>query len=340
MARHLAVLFAVLGLIAAAPTGAAAEEYTVKLATVAPDGTPWAEALKMYKGAVEKASGGRLKVKVYLGGTQGDELEMVRKTSRGHIQGVGASTGAVASLVPELNAIEIPFLFRSFAEADHILDDVLLAPMEKLFRDRGLVLAFWSENGFRHFGSSWGPVTAPADLVGKKMRSQESFVHLAMWKALDAAPQAIPTTEVLTALQTGAVDGFDQALLFAIAASWHKSVKHVTLSSHIYQPGVIAFNAKWFDTLPPDLQKVLVEQGRGMTGRHRKMIRALNADLVGILEAEKIKVHKLDKAGRAKFEAATGGVRGEFKKTQGKSSVRVLDLIDEGLAKLRAGGSK
>jgi TRAP-type C4-dicarboxylate transport system substrate-binding protein len=319
-------------LAAAGAPRAHAETHTLKIATVAPEGTPWAELLKLYKKNVEKAAGGQIKVKVYLGGTLGDEIAAVRKVKSGHIQGVGASTGALAALVPELNAIEIPFMFRGFGEADAMLDNVLLAPMEKHFADRGLVLGFWSENGFRHFGANWGKITKPGDLKGKKMRSQESFVHLEMWKAYDAAPQAIPTTEVLTALQTGAVDGFDQGLLFAIAASWHKSVKHVTLSAHIYQPAAIAFNKEWFDGLPADLQTILIDEGRKIVIKGRKLIRALNPDLIKILEEEGITVTKLDKAQRAAFEKKSAVVRDAFRKDQSKTSIEILDLLEKGLA--------
>lgn len=342
MARCVLAVLASVLLLGASMTPARAEDktYTLKIATVAPEGTPWANLLQLYKKNVEKKSGGRIKVKVYLGGTLGDELETVRKVARGHVQGVGASTGAVASLVPELNVVEIPFMFRSFKEADYILDNVLLQPMEALFRDRGLVLGFWSENGFRHFGSSWGPIEGPGDLKGKKMRSQESFVHLEMWKAFDAAPQAIPTTEVLTALQTGAVDGFDQALLFAIAASWHKSVKHVTLSAHIYQPAVIAFNKEWFDSLPADLQKILVDEGRAIVRKGRKLIRALNPDLIAILEGEGVKIHRLSDKARAAFEKQAAVVRTAFRSKQSKSSVQMLDLVEKGLTDFRAGKVK
>src|SRR5258706_528704 len=81
-----------------------------------------------------------------------------------------------------------------------------------------------------------------ADLKNKKMRSQESYVHIEMWKALGASASAIPTTEVTTALKTGSVEGFDQALLYMVAGAWHTSIKHLTLSAHIYQPAVITFN--------------------------------------------------------------------------------------------------
>src|SRR5688572_17402319 len=85
------------------PRSAIAEEtFELKIATVAPDKTPWADLLKDYKKNVEAASGGRIKVRVFLGGTMGDENETVRMAARGELQGCGASTGAVASLVEEL----------------------------------------------------------------------------------------------------------------------------------------------------------------------------------------------------------------------------------------------
>lgn len=334
MKPTLVAVCAALAMLVTSAGLASAQTHTLKIATVAPADTPWADLLQLYKKNVEKASGGKLKVKVYLGGTRGDENSTVRKTARGRLQGVGASTGAVASLVPELNALELPFLFRSADEADYVLDKKLTVPMEKLFRDRGLVLGFWSENGFRHFGADFA-IDDPGDLKGQKMRSQESFVHLEMWKALGASPQAIPTTEVVTALKTGAVKGYDQSLLYAIAASWHSSVSHLTLSAHIYQPAVIAFNKDWFDGLPKDLQKILIDEGRKITQRGRDTIRKINPELVKIIQDSGVKVSALDKGARARFEKATQGVRNKFRSSQGKDAARILDLIEEGLKEKR-----
>lgn len=332
---------AALGLAAlalpAAPA-AADDAFELKIATVAPDKTPWASLLKDYKKAVEGATKGRVKVRIFLGGTMGDENETVRMTARGQLSGVGASTGAVASLVEELSAIEIPFLFANANEADYVMDKFLLAPMEKLFRDKGLVLGFWSENGFRHFGAGF-PITKPEDLKNKKMRSQENYVHLAMWEAFKASTQAIPTTEVTAALKTGAVEGFDQALLYMVAGAWHTSIKHMTLSAHIYQPAVIAFNKDWFDKLPPDLQTILLDEGRKLVRTGRAQIRAMNPKLVGIVKKAGVKITTLDDKQRAAFVAATAGVRAKVR-AKGQSSAAIVTLIEQGLADFRAKSRK
>ena len=315
-------------------TAAAEGAYELKIATVAPDKTPWADLLKTYKANIERASKGRIKVRVFLGGTMGDENETVRMTARGQLSGVGASTGAVASLIDELAAIEIPFQFASANEADYVLDKFLLADMEQRFRAKDLVLGFWSENGFRHFGASF-PIKTPADLKGKKMRSQESYVHIEMWKALEASAAAIPTTEVTTALKTGSVNGFDQALLYMVAGAWHTSIKYMTLSAHIYQPAVIAFNKGWFEKLPPDLQQLLLDEGRKITRQGRDAIRKMNPTLVKIVQKAGVTVSTLDDAGRQAFIAKTKGVADKVK-AKSAASKQVVELIQRGIAEFRA----
>ena len=123
---------------------------------MAPEGTPWADGLTRFASQVKADSQGRVDVRPFLGGVLGDENESVQSVQRGQIQGVGASTGALASIVPELNVLELPYLFKSAEEADYVLDKVVLSSVEKLFADRGLILGFWSENGYRCFGSNWG----------------------------------------------------------------------------------------------------------------------------------------------------------------------------------------
>src|SRR4029079_13785843 len=99
----LAVPAFVLAALAASRPARADAEFTMKLATVAPEGTPWSEALEKFKTKDQEATGKRLKIKIFYGGTLGDENETVLSTKRGQIQAVGASTGALASQVPELN---------------------------------------------------------------------------------------------------------------------------------------------------------------------------------------------------------------------------------------------
>jgi tripartite ATP-independent transporter DctP family solute receptor len=312
-----------------------AETYTMTVATVAPADSPWSALLVSFKENAEKKSAGKLKVKLMLGGALGDENEAVTKCSRGQIQAVAASTGALGSKIPELNVVELPFLFRTAEEADQVIDRVLTSEFDKIFRQRGLVLGFWSENGYRNFATSDKPVRSPTDLKGKKMRSQESQVHMQMYKAFGAAAVPIPTTEVPQALATKNVDGFDQALLYMIAAGWQQSIKFVTLSEHIYQPAAIAFNQKWFDSLPADLKKIIIEEGRAVQDKGRKAVRKIQPDLKEILKSEKITVVDLTTAEKRVFEEQSKPVYENFKKSFGPTAARILEAIQAELKKIR-----
>lgn len=292
----------------------AADPITLKLATIAPEGTPWAETVQLWKKKVEAESGGRIKVKPFLGAALGDENQTVGECRRGAIALWGGTLAAAATSVPEVSVLELPYLFKNAEEADRVLDTVVLEDMKKLLAARGFVLLFWSENGFRSLGTKWGPVKTPADMKGHKIRSQENIVHLETWRALGALPQPIAVTEVLPSLQTGVVDGFDSTPLYTFAASWHVAIKHFTLSEHIYQPGAVLMSKKEFDKLPPDLQKVLTEGNTKLQNDGRAALREMGPLLIDNFKAAKIATYTPSAAERAAFVKATAGVYDKFVK--------------------------
>ncbi|HNH47819.1 MAG TPA: TRAP transporter substrate-binding protein DctP [Myxococcota bacterium] len=336
-------LFAALMLFLS-PAQAQQAAYVLKIASVAPDGSPWAEGLKEFKGQAEKLAGGKLQVKLFIGGVLGDENETVLQTQRGQIQGVGASTGALASLVPDLSVMELPFLFNNAKEADHVLDNVVFKSSEAAFQSKGLVLGFWSENGFRCFGSSYGPIKTPADMKGRKMRSQENPVHIEMYKAFGATPVPIPTTEVLTSLQTGVVEGYDNTPLFAFAAQWTSGTKYFSVTRHMYQPAAIVYNKTWFDALPADVKTALlsarvVQPGQTvpLTQKLRDEIRAMDPILLENLKSMKIQVYQPTSADLAAFQGPAKVARDSYMSTKASSGEKAMYAqIDAGLKAYRS----
>lgn len=327
---------ATLGSVASRHALAADKPEVAKLATVAPDGTPWSDQLMEFKGRIEKESAGKIKLESYVGGALGDENVTAADCKRGAIQLWGGSTGALASLVPEFNLFELPYLFRSEAEADYVLDEVLLGDVKTLLRKRGFEFLFWAENGYRNFGTKFGPVRTPAALKGKKMRSQESEVHIAMYKALGASPVPIAVTEVLSSLQTGVVDGFDNTPLFTFAASWYQGIKHYTVAEAIYQPGIVVANKAWFDKLPANVKKSIVADQKAEGQRGRKGVRELAPDLIANFGAAKIEVHTLTEAEKDVFAAACEPTHDAWMKAGGKTAAPMVKKAKAALAELRA----
>lgn len=319
---------------AAAP--APADVVTIKMGSLAPQGTPWETLLTRVRKRIEKASGGKLKIKPYLGGVLGSENSMVEATKAGTSQQMfGGSTSAVAALVPELDLFELPYLFRDLKEADYVMDKVVRDDMAALLAKRGLILLGWSENGYRNFGTKNAFITDPSKLKGLKMRAQESLVHIEMYKAFGASPVPIAATEVLSSLQTGVVDGFDNTPLFSFAASWYTAIKYYTVTEHIYQPAAIILNKSFYDGLSPELQKAITDAPEDETDWGRKAVRALTDELLKNFERAGIQVKSLTPAEKAEFAKLVKPVYDKYRKVSPEAD-RLLTKTEKALAEFRA----
>lgn len=308
----------------------------VKFATIAPQGTPWADSLEDIKKRVATESKDTIKVKTFLGGQLGGELEILQKVRRGQVEGGGLTCGAMSAVIPELDVLEIPFLFESSEEADYVLDNYLLTPFEKLFAEKGFVLLTWAENGWRSIGHKTKLIKTPGDLKGSKIRSQESKVHLAYWKRLGAAAQAIAVPEVLPALQTGVVEAFDNTPLFTLAAEWQTAIKFYTVTDHIYQAAVVVYSKKFFDKLTPEQKKILTGTGNGQAQMIRTNVRKLGDSLIEVLKESGVKVAILTPAEKEVFKKSADGLAQEMVKAIGGKSAEIYRLIQEGKKAFKA----
>jgi TRAP-type C4-dicarboxylate transport system substrate-binding protein len=290
-------------------------QFVMNFGTVAPEGTPWADQVKDTKVRIERDSNGAIYVKTFLNGVLGGEVEMTRDIRRGErLQAGGMSTAAVAqgANVPILELPELPYLFRTDQEADAVLDDVLFKPTSEALNKKGFVLGFWAINGWRSFATRGGPATTLDELQAYRMRSQEAPVHIAMWKALGVQAVTKPTSEVLSAINTGIVDGFDNTPLFSLASGWIEPMSHYTLSRHIHQPAAIVYSKRFYDKLPPDLQAVIMGDPKVEADKGRTGVRQLEQEMLSTIAEMGTTVVPLNDAQRKVFEDATRSVHAEF----------------------------
>ena len=299
-------------------------EIVLKFATVAPAGTPWAKHTSRLKKRVKEGTGGRVKVKVYLGGALGDENSTVSRCRKGGIAGWAGTTAALASVIPEFAAFELPYLFPNVKTADTILDNHVTSTVERMLNKAGFQLLFFSENGHRSIGTNFGFVKSTSDLRGKKMRSQQHDVHQNTWKALGASPSPIPVTEAMTALQTGVVDGFDNTPLFTFAASWFQAISHFTLTRHSYQPAMAVMHLDTFNKLPADVRELIKGDLKAESEYGRKKVRAIKQQLIDNFGAAGIQVHESTKSELAAFAKATKPTHKKFTDKYGSTLYKAI----------------
>lgn len=296
------LLCALAALLLSIPATASAQ-HEIRFGTLAPDDTPWSEVLMDFKSKVEADSGGKIKVKVFLNGALGDERAMLQKMRYNQLTGGGFSTGGISTVVPELQILELPFLFRDDAEADFVMDEVIKPELEAAMEKKGLKLFVWAVNGWLDFAGP-KPINTTADLQSCKVVMQESEVQLAMYKALGVAATPLPVPEILGGLQTGMVNAYSGSPVFSTAAQWFAHTEAWVDSNHIYQPAAVVFSKRFWDSLDPELKTLIEGYAPQLQKDAREAVRGLDDELLVGFAENGIKVSTWDATQREAFRAA------------------------------------
>jgi TRAP-type C4-dicarboxylate transport system substrate-binding protein len=253
-------LFAVFLLLFLFPDAHAEEAYVLKFATLAPQGSTWMNIITDWANKVEKESQGRLKFKLYGGGVSGDEPDVLRKIRFGQLHG-GAMTGhGIGYIYSPTRVLEIPFLFSSYDEVDHVRAQ-LMPEIREGFHQNGFELLGWMEVGFIQLFSR-APIYSIDDM--KKSRIwlwQGDPLGTAFFEASGLSPVPLPITEVFTSLSTGLIDTTIAPPLGAIALQWFTKTPYMTSMPVMDGIGGLIVSRKFFDGLPNDLQKLLRRTG-------------------------------------------------------------------------------
>lgn len=312
----------------------------IKFGTLAPENTPWSEILTNFKKNVQKATKGKVKVKLFLNGVLGDEAQMLQKMKIGTLTGGGFSTGGISTVVPELQLFEIPFLFNDDAEADFVMDSVVLEDMREACAKKNLYLYIWAVNGWHDFGSKDKPIMGIADLKGSKAFMQETDIQRAFWNAVGANPVAIPVPDVLGALQRGMITCYTTTPIFGSAAQWATQSKFWVDSNHCYQPAAVVFDLKWWNGLSEEYKKIISDFAPELQKAARKDVRGIDEELMETFKKDlKMDVRKLPPAGREELRKACEGVPAELVKA-GVFKQETYDKVKKALEERRKAGGK
>ena len=263
--------------------GLIGQEYTIKFATVAPDGTSWMTVMKEYDAAVRKESGGRLGFRIYGNSVQGDEKVVLRKIKAGQLHAGGFTGVAMGEIASQVRILDSPFLFRTYDEVDHIYEQYD-KEFRRAFEDGGYVLLGWAEVGFVHVFTNV-PIAKPQDLKKLKMWTWEGDpIAETLFRELDINPIPLSLTDVLTSLQTGLVDAFYASTYAALTLQWYTRAKYMVNVRLADAAGAVLLSKKYYDKLPADLQDILLRNGKVYFKRLTESSRKDNADAIEIMK--------------------------------------------------------
>jgi TRAP-type C4-dicarboxylate transport system substrate-binding protein len=281
--------------------GLFAQQYTIKFATLAPEGSTWIKIMREYDRAVREQSGGRLGFKIYAGGVAGDEKDVVRKIRLGQYQAGGFTGVGIGEIAPEVRILDAPFLFRNYNEVDYIIDK-FQQEFEKAIEDGGFVLLGWAEVGFVYVYTAQ-PVYSPGDMKNVKMWVWEGDpIAQSAFKAIGITPIPLSVNDVMMSLQTGMINGVYTSPLALIALQWFTRVKYMMNEPLADSQGAVLISKKVFDSLPKELQQILVSNGRKFFRTLTLLSREENAKAIRTLKQKGIIVTVPTKSTIAQFD--------------------------------------
>jgi tripartite ATP-independent transporter DctP family solute receptor len=303
-------------LLAAEPVAA---QETMKINISLAQNSHQGVAIDTFAKEVEKRSNGRYKIQTFYSGSIGAERESVEGVQLGTHDLTFTSTGPVPNFVPEVAILDIPFLFRDYAQARAVLDGPIGQDLLLKFPSKNIIALAWAENGFRHMTNSKRSVTLPEDLKGLKMRTMENPVHIQAYKAFGIIPTPMAFTEVFTALQQGTVDGQENPLSVITAAKLEQVQKYLTLTGHVYSPALILMNkAKW-DKLPPADKQIFLDSAKEAVKANRARVDEDEKKAVADLRGKGMTV--VETIDKAKFQAVLGPTYADFGKRFGQDNI-------------------
>jgi C4-dicarboxylate-binding protein DctP len=220
----------------------------------------------VFKKMVEQRTAGRVKVDIYPANQLGKEREQFEGVKLGTIEMCMIAEGPMAGFFPEIMVVGIPYLYANEITAWRSLDGSFgKALFEEMRKKTGVRALGIGENGFRNFTNRARPIKSPDDMRGLKIRTMENPAHMAMVRALGASPTPIAWGEVYMALQQGVVDGQENPVSVIEVAKFNEVQKYLTLDGHVYSILPILINDKFFMSLPPDIQKIILDVAKTAT---------------------------------------------------------------------------
>lgn len=291
------VLALFLCVLLVAPTAMAKKKpFKIRFSHVVSENTPKGWAANEFAKRVNKELKGKVKVVVFPNAQLYGDNQAIEALSAGFIEMAAPSSAKFVGSVPALQLFDMPFLFANIGVVHKTVDGPIGDDIRAMFKDRALgikLMTFW-DNAFKQFSSNVRPLIKPADFKGVKFRIMSSDVLEAQMKGLGGVGLKLPFAEVYNALEQGVVDGQENTASNIYTKKFHEVQKYLTFSNHGYLGYAVIMNQKFWDKLPPDIQKTIDRIMMEVTAEERKKAIELDKEQGALIREYAKKSGKLE----------------------------------------------
>ena len=215
-----------------------------RLAEIHPPDHPTAEADKEFARLVEEKTGGHIVVKVYDNQQLGAEKAVLDQIQFGAIDFARVSIGTVAEISPQLNVLQLPYVYRDGEHMWKVLNSEIGDFFLDSIKDKNLIGLTWYDAGARNFYNSVKEIKTRVDLKGLRVRVMESQLMVDVANVLEAAVVPMPYGEVYSAMQRGVIDAAENNYPSYDTSLHYEVAKYYTVDEHIRMPEMLIASNK------------------------------------------------------------------------------------------------
>ncbi|MFQ5566378.1 MAG: TRAP transporter substrate-binding protein DctP [Paracoccaceae bacterium] len=271
----------------AAPAGT-----VIKIGSLAPTGSSYHDILLDLQRDWAEISDGAVELRIYGGGTVGDESDIVRKMRIGQLHAAILTSGGLPDIDPDFRAFQVPMMFGDIAEFDHVMRE-MRPTLDGLLAKHGFRGLGWADAGWLHFFSR-RPIMVPDDL-----RPQRIFVwagadrFVKAWRDCGFRPIQLPATEIHTALQSQMIDAISAPPLAALSSQWFAQIPHMSTLRWVPLMGSLVITERAWRKLPKRLRSKLAEAAERAATRLRTEVRGDSEEAIRIMQDYGLTVHEV-----------------------------------------------
>ncbi len=244
-------------LLTGVPSVAFAQK-VLKLGETHPQDYPTTKGDYEFARLVKERSNGRIVVEVFHSKQLGEEKAVIEQVQLGAIDFTRVSISPVSAFARELDAFQLPYLYRDAKHMWQVLDGPIGQEILKKLESANFVGLGWFEAGSRNFYTK-KQVKTVGDLKGMKIRVQQAPLMVGMVEALGAVATPLSFGEVYSALQTGVIDGAENNWPSYLSTSHYEVAKYFIVDEHTRVPEIMIASKKVFDKLSKEDQAIIIK---------------------------------------------------------------------------------
>ncbi|MDH6238118.1 DctP family TRAP transporter solute-binding subunit [Cryobacterium sp. CG_9.6] len=305
------------------PDASGAESYSWDMTITVGNTSTWYEGAEYFADTLNDETDGRIEVNIFTNEqlSGGDPAAGVEQLMNGDKDLSYNSTIIYAGIDPKYGAVNAPFLYADYEEAEDTLAATGLDAYRALAAPAGVQVLGFGESGFRQITNNVRAISTPDDLAAMKMRIPGIGLFTDIYRELGANPTTLNFSEVFTALQQGTIDGQENPVEVTHSSGITEVQDHMTMWNYVYDPLILGMNKALFDSLSADDQELVLRVSAEANAIQIQANRDKDADSLQEMKDSGMEVTELTAAERNVFVERMVSVKEKYASTWGEDMV-------------------